>query len=161
MLEDTRKGMGFWVLAGLLVLAILGLGIWGTVQLSALGGAPGWYASMEDAQIEPVQLEDGDPDCAYYRLWFVLTNNSDQDIDVASWNLDVSPVKGDKYAVDIWDPWDENITQETEPCVPVGCSGDVELILEVSPEDLTGNTLKITLDPYGQTPLELGRVELP
>lgn len=161
MIEDTRKGMGLWVLAGILVLAVLGLGIWGAVQLSALKIAPGWYASMDGAQIEPVQLEDGEPGYDYYRLRFVLTNNSDQDIDVAGWNLAVSPVKGDKYAVDVWDPWDEDITQETAPCVPVGCSGDVELILEVSPENLTGKTLQVTLDPYGQTPLELGRVELP
>lgn len=161
MLEDTRKGMGLWVLAGLLVLAIIGLGVWGAVQLNTLRIAPGWFASMEDAQIEPVQLEDGEPGYDYYRLRFVLTNNSDQEVDVADWNLDVSPVKGDRYAVDIWDPWEEDITQEAELCVPVGCTGDVELILEVNPEDLKGKTLQVTLDPYGQTPLELGKVELP
>ena len=79
MIEDTRKGMGLWVLAGLLVLAILGTGIWGAMRLSALSVAPGWYASMDGAQIEPVQPEGAEEGHDYYRLRFVLTNNSDQD----------------------------------------------------------------------------------
>ena len=161
MIEDTRKGMGLWVLAGLLVLAILGTGIWGAMRLSALSVAPGWYASMDGAQIEPVQPEGAEEGSEYYRLRFVLTNNSDQDIYVAGWNLGVRPAKGHEYAVDVWDPWDESITLEKEPCVPVGCIGDVELILEVDPEELETKTLQITLDPYGETPLELGEVELP
>ena len=97
----------------------------------------------------------------YYRLRFVLTNNSDQDIFIAGWNLGVAPAKGDRYAVDVWEPWDENVTMETEPCVPVGCIGDVELILEVDPEEMEGKTVQITLDPYGEMPLKLGEVELP
>lgn len=161
MIEDTRKGMGLWVLAGLLVLAILGTGVWGAMHLSALGTAPGWYASMDGVQIEPVQPEGAQEGCEYYRLHFVLINNSDQDVYVAAWNLGVRPVKGYEYAVDVWDPWDESITLEQESCVPVGCIGDVELILEVDPEELDTKTLQITLDPYGETPLELGQVELP
>ena len=161
MIEDTRKGMGLWVLAGLLVLAILGTGIWGAMRLSALSVAPGWYASMDGAQIEPVQPEGAEEGHDYYRLRFVLTNNSDQDIYVAGWNLGVRPAKGYEYAVDVWHPWDESITLEKEPCVPVGCIGDVELILEVDPEELETKTLRVALDPHGETPLELGEVELP
>lgn len=161
MIEDTRKGMGLWVLAGLLVLAVLGVGVWGAVHLSALNMAPGWYASMEGVEIEPVQPEGAEEGYEYYRLRFVLTNNSDQDIFIAGWNLGVAPAKGDRYAVDVWESWDENVTMETEPCVPVGCIGDVELILEVNPEEMEGKTVQITLDPYGEMPLKLGEVELP
>ena len=161
MLEDTRKGMGLWVLAGLLVLAVAGLGIWGAMQLSQLEHAPGWYASMEDVTIEPVRPEGGDGDCDYYRLNFSLTNNSDQDIYAAGWNLGVRPAKCERYAADVWTRWDEDASLEREPCVPVGCTGRVELIVEVDPEEMTGKTLQILLDPYGQTPLELGQVELP
>ena len=50
MIENTRKGMGLWVLAGLLVLAGAGGSIWGAVHLSALNMAPGWYASMEGVE---------------------------------------------------------------------------------------------------------------
>ena len=94
MIEDTRKGMGLWVLAGLLVLAILGTGIWGAMHLSALSTAPGWYAAMDGVQIEPVQPEGAEERYEYYRLRFVLTNNSDQDVYVAGWNLGVRPAKG-------------------------------------------------------------------
>lgn len=161
MIEDTRKGMGLWVLAGLLVLAVLGLGIWGAMRLSALSIAPGWHATMENVQIEPVQPEGAEEGYEYYRLRFTLTNNSDQDIFSARWQLGVSPVKGDRYGVDMLRSWEENVTLESEPCVPVGTVGNVELILEVNPNKMEGKAIQITLDPYGEIPLDLGQAELP
>jgi len=161
MIEDTRKGMGLWVLAGLLVLAVLGRGVWGAMRLSALSMAPGWYASMEDVQIEPVQPEGAEEGYEYYRLRFALANNSDQEIFIAGWHLRAEPTKGDRYAVDVWETWEENVTMESEPCVPVGTVGNVELILEVNPNKMEGKTIQITLDPYGEIPLDLGQAELP
>lgn len=161
MIEDTRKGMGLWVLAGLLVLAVLGLGVLGAARLSALDIAPGWQASMDGVEIEPVQPEGATAGYDYYRLRFVLTNNSDQEVYVAAWNLQVCPVKGSRYAASVWSPWEETATLDREPCVPEGCTGQVELILEVDPGEMTGRALRITLDPYGESPLELGQVELP
>lgn len=160
MYDEGRSGLGMWVLAGLLILAICGVGIFGAMKMNRLEHAAGWVAEAQNitlTAIEPKEENGSD----YYQLDLTLVNNSSRDIEAASYMFNARPQRGDEYAVQVWDHWEEGETIDARPCVPSGRSAQVRLVLEVEPGELESDTLELILDPYGESPIPLGTVQLP
>lgn len=163
MHDESRKDIVWWVLAGVMVLIIVAAGVIGVIKVTNWKRATVWEVTVGEMTLEPMKVENGEEEADYYKLRFELTNNSNRDIEAAGYRFEIAAQNtGSRTGILIVDQgWDESVTLHQDSCVPSGCTGLLELYLEVYPDRLDSHTLDVKLDPYNEGSMLLGSIQIP
>lgn len=160
--QRTKSGFLFWMLAALLLAAALLRLAVGFSQLEDAGYAGRW--SMELASEITVQAadppEDGYADRDYYRVSFTLANHSQRPVELDGYSFDARPLKGDDWAARFEAVYSSSDEYQLRPQLPQGCTGPVELLLCVDPQEMQGSVLELVFEDYSGDIL-LGQITLP
>ena len=122
-----------------------------------------WHLSADEITVRPM-TPDELPEAPstnrdYYMIEFDLTNNSPQALE-GYYCFEIVPDDGEAWSVNYL-PYLDQARFAPEILVPAGCTGRVQLPIEVDPEDLYSDWLTVYFD-YGPYENEyLGMVCLP
>ena len=162
-MKQTRRsgGLLFWALAALLLVAAVGRFAAGMCQLDDMRYAGDWNMSAGAIAAEAIDTPDwGEVFYDYYQVRFELTNHSQRPVDLDEYSFTATPEKGDEWAARFDEPWDSEAAYVLRPQIPQGCTGQVELVLRVDPDELEGNTLDLFFEDYAGG-VFLGQFTLP
>lgn len=150
-----------WALAALALVACLARTAVGVNQLEDVRYAGSWNMTAGPITARAVDTPDwGDVFYDYYQVSFQLTNHSQRPVDLNQYSFGATPLAGETWAARFDGPWDADAAYELRPQIPQGCTGQVELMLQVDPDELESDTLDIFFEDYaGGVPL--GQVTLP
>lgn len=151
-----------WVLAALLLVAILLVIGAGISKLSEVRFSRVWKGEAENFTLRPLTAEEMpeeiNEEYEYYLAEFSFTNESRNPMHTDMFN--VEPKEGERWCVRACS-WEGNPAFPKRPMVPIGCTGKVRLPFRVDRNNMEGNTVVIVLDAYSEFAKVVAELELP
>ncbi len=162
MSGKKRGAVVLWVLAALLLAAVLAGFFAGYGAVKDAGRGTAWHLSLSGFALRALseeELASYDPAREYYELEFELANNSERELQLDSYWFSVRPESGNKYAVQVVSG-DDSAQFALRPVAPIGTSTTVRLVLAVRPEEMGNRRVQLLFDEYGEQQ-QMGTFDLP
>lgn len=159
--KKSGRAAVLWVLAALLLTAVLVSLALGLRAIRRAGEGTSWHLQAGPMTVTPVNgegLESPGAGRSYYKVEFELTNNSVRELRT-DYSFAAKPQKAQRYAIRVLAVGGD---AEYEPVMvtPPGCTGRITLYLSVMEEQLDSRSVDIIFDDY-RAPQTLGTVVLP
>lgn len=160
--QRPKTGLLLWALAALALVAVLARFAIGMSQLDDARYAGRWNMRATPITVTAVETPDwGDNNYDYYRLSFELTNNSQRPVETRESSFAVHRGGDDDWDVRLAADWSSDAAYSLRPQLPQGCTGTVELMLRVDPEEVeSGADLELLFEDYAGG-ISLGTFTLP